>query len=89
MHKAQSLDDIVISAADPLNLAGIITPGKRVPAIAGNRLLYRNGLPVAIYMGGEFEWFGEPDEAGAWTARTLLIRNDPKISFLPGSRRPS
>src|SRR5207245_2264228 len=33
---------IVISAADPLNLAGIITAGERVRAIAGNRVAYQN-----------------------------------------------
>lgn len=85
--------NVVISAADPLNLAGIITPGSRVPAIATNRLLYRNGLPVAVFVAGEFEWLGdgdgEGDAAAEWVARTLLIRNDPKIVYLPGSRRPS
>jgi ATP-dependent Lhr-like helicase len=39
---------IAVSAADPLNLTGIITPGKRAPANAGNRVLYRNGVPVAL-----------------------------------------
>src|SRR5690606_2954077 len=38
---------LAISAADPLNLTGIITPEARVPAVAGNRVLYRDGVPVA------------------------------------------
>jgi ATP-dependent Lhr-like helicase len=37
----------VISAADPLNLGGIITPGPKTPALAGHRLLLEDGLPVA------------------------------------------
>ncbi|WP_263367502.1 DEAD/DEAH box helicase [Edaphobacter bradus] len=34
---------ITVSAADPANLAGIILPGERVPAISGRQVLYRNG----------------------------------------------
>ena len=34
---------ISVSAADPMNLAGIIVPGDRVPAVPGKQLLYRNG----------------------------------------------
>jgi ATP-dependent Lhr-like helicase len=36
---------ITISAADPLNLIGIIVPGERVPAISGRQLTLRNGIP--------------------------------------------
>jgi ATP-dependent Lhr-like helicase len=39
-------ETIAISAADPLNLRGIITAGDRVPAIASTRILYRDGIPV-------------------------------------------
>ncbi|MEX2430542.1 MAG: helicase-related protein, partial [Dehalococcoidia bacterium] len=35
-----------VSACDPLNLAGILTPGPRVPASPGNELIYRDGTPV-------------------------------------------
>ena len=35
-----------ISACDPLNLVGIITPGARVPAVLGNDVLYRDGVPA-------------------------------------------
>jgi ATP-dependent Lhr-like helicase len=35
---------ITISAADPLNLAGIVTDGERVRAVAGSRVAYKNGL---------------------------------------------
>ena len=39
---------ISVSAADPLNLVGIITPGGRITAHTSNRVLYRNGEPVAV-----------------------------------------
>ena len=45
---------VAMSACDPLNLAGILTPGPRVPAVVGNRLVYRQGAPVAALDGGSF-----------------------------------
>ncbi|MGE0517891.1 MAG: DEAD/DEAH box helicase [Candidatus Binatia bacterium] len=37
---------ILIAAADPLNLAGIITPGARVSPFSGLVLAYRAGVPI-------------------------------------------
>ena len=36
---------VVLSAVDPLNLVGILTPGARVPAFAQNHVLYIDGVP--------------------------------------------
>ena len=44
---------VSISAADPLNLVGILTPGPRIPALTGNRILFEDGLPAAVLAGGE------------------------------------
>jgi ATP-dependent Lhr-like helicase len=41
----------VISGADPLNLAGIVTAGDRVRAASATRVLYRNGVPMAAMEG--------------------------------------
>jgi ATP-dependent Lhr-like helicase len=41
-----SSETITISAADPLNLAGIIVPGERVPAISGKTVSFRDGVLV-------------------------------------------
>jgi ATP-dependent Lhr-like helicase len=35
-----------LSAADPLNLIGIITPGPRIPAIHANSIVLRDGIPL-------------------------------------------
>ena len=37
---------ITLSAADPLNLVGILVPGERVPAISGNSVTYRDGAAI-------------------------------------------
>ena len=35
-----------ISAVDPLNLVGILTPGPRIPALRTREVVYRDGVPV-------------------------------------------
>jgi ATP-dependent Lhr-like helicase len=35
-----------VSACDPLNLVGIVTPGPRVPAAPGRFVMYRDGVPI-------------------------------------------
>ena len=37
---------ITVSAADPLNLVGILVPGDRVPAISGKAVVFRDGVAV-------------------------------------------
>ncbi len=44
-----------IAAADPLNLGGIIVPGPKTPAQAGNRILLEDGLPAARLLGEQVE----------------------------------
>jgi len=44
---------IAISGADPLNLAGGVLPGAKVPALATSRIVFRDGVPVATRAGGE------------------------------------
>jgi len=38
-------ETITLSAADPLNLVGIVVPGSRVPALAANSVIYVDGVP--------------------------------------------
>jgi len=63
-----------VSAADPLNLVGILTPGERLPALTGNRLLYRDGEPIAVYEGRQVRWLVELPAAERWVAQSALVR---------------
>jgi len=63
-----------LSGADPLNLVGILTPGARLPSLSGNRLLYRDGVPVALLAGGEVTFLVELPPQEQWQARNLLLR---------------
>jgi len=73
-RKPASDDWISLSGADPLNLAGILTPGPKLAALTGNRLLYRGGLPVALLAGGEVQFLATLDAATQWEARKALLR---------------
>jgi ATP-dependent Lhr-like helicase len=72
---------ISISAADPLNLTGIITPGKRVPSFFNNRILYKDGAPVALKEGHEIKLLIEFDKAEIWNTHNALIKRNisPKL----------
>jgi len=65
---------VSLSGADPLNLVGILTPGPKLAALTGNRLLYRDGLPVALLAGGEVQFLEKLDERSEWEARKALLR---------------
>jgi ATP-dependent Lhr-like helicase len=65
---------VSLSAADPLNLIGILTPGGRLPALTGNRLLYRDGVPIAVYAGGDVKFMEQLEPADQWQARGALLR---------------
>ncbi len=65
---------LAVSAADPLNLAGIVTPGPRITALAGNRVLYRDGVPVAAHESGKVRLLGEVGDAGEREVTEALLR---------------
>jgi ATP-dependent Lhr-like helicase len=65
---------VSISAADPLNLVGIMTPGGRVSSLPSNRILFRDGEPIAILEGGRTTLLVELAPSAEWEARNALIR---------------
>ncbi len=65
---------VSLSGADPLNLVGILTPGGKLAALTGNRVLYRNGLPMAVLSGGEVQFLEKLDPGREWEARKALLR---------------
>ena len=73
---------IGLSAADPLNLQGILTPGPRISAFTRNRLLFRGGLPIAA-LEAEIVRKLFHDCASDWEIETAL-----RVGKLPASLRP-
>ncbi len=64
---------VVVSASDPLNLIGSLLPGAKVPAVGGNRLLYQDGVPVAVKVAGRYHFLAEAaaDEQASWRQKLL------------------
>jgi ATP-dependent Lhr-like helicase len=75
-------DPVTLSAADPLNLQGILTPGARIAAFTGNRLLFRNGLPVAALESREIRKLSDENISDT------QIENALRIGRLRPSLRP-
>jgi ATP-dependent Lhr-like helicase len=61
-----------LSACDPLNLVGILTPGARVPAQLGNRVVYRDGVPVAAVEAGEIRMLSAVEPGERLTLERML-----------------
>jgi ATP-dependent Lhr-like helicase len=59
LEKGEEL--VALSGADPLNLVGILTPDARVPALAGNRVLLRDGIAIAAVEGGKLRRLAESE----------------------------
>jgi len=62
----------VINATDPLNLGGIITPGVKTAAKAGNRILLLDGVPAARLQGDDLELLGRSKSIGSAEAERYL-----------------
>jgi ATP-dependent helicase Lhr and Lhr-like helicase len=76
-----------LSGADPLNLVGILTPGPKLAALTGNRLLYRDGVPIALLAAGEVQFLETLDPASEWAAHKALLRGtQPAPPVAPAQR---
>ena len=75
---------VLVSACDPLNLAGVLTPGPRVPALVGNLVVFRDGAPVASLQGGEIEWRSQVDETIREDVTALLRRRRSGLKLVEG-----
>jgi ATP-dependent Lhr-like helicase len=73
---------VTLSAADPLNLLGILTPGVRIAAFTANRILFRRGIPIAALESGEIRKLSDDSVSDSDIERAL------KIGKLRPSLRP-
>jgi ATP-dependent Lhr-like helicase len=64
---------IALSAADPLNLQGILTPGPRIAALTASRILFRDGLPVAALEAGDVRKISETSVADSQIETALRV----------------
>lgn len=83
-NKKPNDDRIAISAADPLNFLGIILPGEKVTASLNNRILFRDGVPIAHQTGDEIQTIGGAELD--IESRTLLLSKRKPASLMPTPR---
>ena len=81
---------VSVSAADPLNLAGVLTPGPKLAALTTNRVLYRDGIPIAFLEAGTVRILEELDLLTEPEARMALLGHTaPAEHFLSRAQRAS
>ena len=74
IRKAPSNGELItLSAADPLNLQGILTPGSRIAALTANRILFRDGLPIAALEAGEIRKISDAPISDLEIERALQV----------------
>ena len=61
-----------VSACDPLNLVGVVTPGERVPGTLGNMVVFRDGVPLGSLEKGRWVNRARIDQATLTEAWSLL-----------------
>jgi ATP-dependent Lhr-like helicase len=66
---------VAVCGVDPLNLAGTLLPGGKVPALVSNRLVYRDGVPVAAVIAGKQQVWVELDPIAMGQLHAKLIRH--------------
>jgi ATP-dependent Lhr-like helicase len=80
---------ISVSAADPLNLVGIIMPGNRITAHTSNRILYHDGVPIAALESGDTHFLVELSRATEWKAKAALVRKATRPELRSYLQRPA
>ena len=63
---------VCLAAADPANLLGTVMPGPKAARVAGSRVLYRDGVPIASQVAGQVELLEDLTPAQAQAARQAL-----------------
>ena len=64
---------VTLSAADPLNLTGVVCLGERVSATASTRIAFRDGVPIATLTGSrKIDWIEPQSPEQEWEGRNAL-----------------
>src|SRR6185503_3367140 len=89
VRKMERIDELVVlSAADPLNLVGVLTPQARVASVYRNKLLLKDGLPIAALEAGELRRLAESSFDDDYL-KALLARRSLRFPLKPHLRAPT
>jgi len=73
--RADANELVCLSGCDPLNLVGTVLVGDKVPALAGSRVLYRDGMAIAALIAGKVMPLIELPGAELQQAQHALLRH--------------
>ena len=65
-----------LSAVDPLNLLNLISPIRKLSRLSKNRVLYENGIPIAVLESGKVIFLKEIESAQEWNLQQALIKKN-------------
>ena len=72
----RSTEYVSLAAADPVNLLGIVLPDARLPKTSRNRVLYKDGMPLAVLEGGKVSFLREVDPQEQWQLQQVLMHRE-------------
>ncbi len=77
-----------LSAADPLNLLNLILPNRKLSRLSKNRVLYENGIPIAVLESEKVRFLKDVEPADEWNLQQALIKKNfpPRLRSYLGSR---
>ncbi|MFM1897580.1 MAG: hypothetical protein RLZZ385_2654 [Pseudomonadota bacterium] len=78
---------VSLAATDPLNLLPLLMPASRLPRLVNNRILFEQGVPVAVLQSGQVVFLREVDPAREWQYQQMLLRKvaPPRLRSYLGS----
>ncbi|MFC5438556.1 DEAD/DEAH box helicase [Rhodanobacter ginsenosidimutans] len=82
-RRADDGELVSVSGSDPLNLVGTVLVGDKVAALAGSRVLYRDGAPIAALVGGKVGALVELSAVDQQRAKHVLLRYPPSQPDVP------
>jgi ATP-dependent helicase Lhr and Lhr-like helicase len=85
--REEAADWVVLSTADPLNLAALLDGPGRVPTALSRRLVFKNGTVVAAQTSAGVEWLTAAAPADQRRVTELLTPTDHRARPSPGLRR--
>lgn len=72
----RSTEYVSLAAADPVNLLSIVLPDTRLPRMGKNRILYRDGLPLAVLDSNKVRFLGEVNAEEQWQLQQVLMHRE-------------
>jgi ATP-dependent Lhr-like helicase len=67
-------DYFCVAATDPANLINFILPGRKLPRLSKNRVLYRGGVPIAVMESGEVHYLKQATAEEQWQWQQMLMK---------------